>query len=414
MPMTPLAESLASASVPSMHFLGRQPILDADLNLYGHELLYRSGTANQFSGEAEHATRSVIDDSLLMAATTGNEKLFFNCTRQAIVSGIVTLLPPASTVLEILEDVEPDDELMASCRTLRDSGYSFALDDFVPDGSKTPFLDIADYIKIDFLASDKAERYAIRSLAANRPIKFIAEKIETEPDVEIAWKEGCTFFQGYFFCKPVMIAPRVIPQNQMVYMRLLAELTREPADILEIEQLTKSEPSICYRLLRLVNSALYALPSPISSIRSAVMMIGDDEFRKLVSVALANIAGSSRSKSVTRVALARAKFCELLAPVLNEPPSTLYLLGMLSLMDVILTMPMRQVVEMLPLHNRIKAALLGGKSSLTIALDLVRARESGGWLETTSIQESLNLRGDIASRLYSDAIKWADAVNQIA
>ena len=397
-----------------MHFLGRQPILDADLNLYGYELLYRSGLSNEFSGEAEHATRSVIDDSLLLAGSTGGEKLFFNCTRQALVSGIVTLLPPANTVLEILENIDPDDELMASCRSLKDAGYSFALDDFVPDGSKTRFLEVADYIKIDFLASDKAERYAIRSLAADRPIKFIAEKIETEPDVEEAWKEGCTFFQGYFFCKPVMLAPRIIPQNQMVYMRLLAELSREPANVLEIEQLTKSEPSICYRLLRLVNSALYALPSPISSIRSAVMMIGDDEFRKLVSVALANIAGSSRSKSVTRVALARAKFCELLAPVLNESASTLYLLGMLSLMDVILTMPMRQVVEMLPLHGKMKAALLGGKSSLTIALDLVRARESGGWLETTSIQESLNLRGDIASRFYSDAIKWADTVNQIA
>jgi EAL and modified HD-GYP domain-containing signal transduction protein len=397
-----------------MHFLGRQPILDAELNLYGHELLYRSGIANEFSGEPEHATRSVIDDSLLLASPTNGEKLFFNCTRHALVSGIVTLLPPADTVLEILEDIEPDDELMAACRTLKGSGYSFALDDFVPDGSKTPFLEIADFIKIDFLASDKAERYAIRSLAAGKPIKFIAEKIETEPDVEEAWKEGCTFFQGYFFCKPVMIAPRVIPQNQMVYMRLLAELSREPANVLEIEQLTKSEPSICYRLLRLVNSALYALPSPISSIRSAVMLIGDDEFRKLVSVALANIAGSSRSKSVTRVALARAKFCELLAPVLNESGSTLYLLGMLSLMDVILTMPMHQVVEMLPLHHKMKAALLGKKSSLTVALDLVRARESGGWLETTSIQESLNLRGDIASRLYSDAIKWADMVNQIA
>jgi len=397
-----------------MHFLGRQPILDAELNLYGHELLYRSGLANQFSGEPEHATRSVIDDSLLLATPANGEKLFFNCTRHALVSGIVTLLPPADTVLEILENIEPDEELMASCRALKQAGYSFALDDFVPDGSKTPFLEIADFIKIDFLASDKAERYAIRSLAADRSIKFIAEKIETEPDVEEAWKEGCTFFQGYFFCKPVMIAPRVIPQNQMVYMRLLAELSREPANIMEIEQLTKSEPSICYRLLRLVNSALYALPSPISSIRSAVMMIGDDEFRKLVSVALANIAGSSRSKSVTRVALARAKFCELLAPVLNESASTLYLLGMLSLMDVILTMPMHQVVEMLPLHHKMKAALLGKKSSLTVALDLVRARESGGWLETTSIQESLNLRGDIASRLYSDAIKWADTVNQIA
>lgn len=397
-----------------MHFLGRQPILDVDLKLYGHELLYRSGRENAFSGEPEHATRSVIDDALLLANPDSKEKMFFNCTRKSLVSGLVTLLPPADTVLEILENVDPDDELMESCRSLKSLGYSFALDDFASEESKRPFLEIADYIKIDYLASDKAARESIRAMAAGRKIKFIAEKVETEPVVEEAWKEGCTFFQGYFFCKPLMITPRAIPQNQIVYMRLLAELTRQPSDIAEIELLAKSEPSICYRLLRLVNSALYAVPSPISSIRSAVMMVGDDEFRKLVTVALANIASSPRSKSATRVALTRAKFCEFLAPVLNESASTLYLLGMLSLMDVILTMPMRQVIDMLPLHKTIKSALLGQRSSLTIALDLVRARESGGWLETTSIQESINLRGDIASRLYTDAIRWADTVDQIA
>jgi EAL and modified HD-GYP domain-containing signal transduction protein len=394
--------------------VGRQPILDASLNLHGHELLYRSGAANEFSGEAEHATRSVIDDSLLLASPAGDEKLFFNCTRKSLVSGIVTLLPPESTVLEILENVDPDDELLEACRALKALGYSFALDDFVADRSKAAFLEFADYIKIDFMASDFAARQSIHALVAGAPIKFIAEKVETEADVEQAWKEGCTFFQGYFFCKPVMIAPRIIPQNQMVYMRLLAELSREPADIAEIEHLIKAEPSICYRLLRLVNSSLYALPSPISSIRHAIMLIGDDEFRKLVTVAFANIAGSSRSKAVTRVALTRAKFCEALAPVLNESASTLYLLGMLSLMDVILTMPMRQVIGLLPLHQTLKLALLGERTSLTIALDLVRARESGGWLETTSIQESLNLRGDIASRLYSDAVKWADTVDRLS
>jgi c-di-GMP-related signal transduction protein len=413
MPMTPPADSIVSAPNPSMHFLGRQPILDLQLNLYGHELLYRPGATNEFSGEAEHATRSVIDDSLLLASSNGKEKMFFNCTRQSLVSGVVTLLPPNETVLEILENVDPDDELMECCRSLKALGYSFALDDFTPHPSKFPFLEIADYVKIDFLASDKEERKVIRSLAEGSKIKFIAEKVETEPDVEEAWKEGCSFFQGYFFCKPVMIAPRVIPQNQMVYMRLLAELSRQPANITEIERLAKSEPSICYRLLRLVNSAIYCLPTPISSIRSAVMIIGDDEFRKLVVVALANIAGSSRSKAVTRVALTRARFCEFLAPILNESPSTLYLLGMLSLMDVILTLPMRQVIELLPLHATMKAALLGERSPLKVALDLVRARESGGWLETTSIQESLNLRGDVASRLYSDATKWADAIDQL-
>lgn len=402
-----------ASGAPSVHLVGRQPVLDVNLNVYGHELLYRADIQNHFSGDAEHATRSVIDDALLMAHPSSNEKTFLNCTRTSLVSGMVTLLPPSTTILEILENIDPDEELLRACRKLKSNGYSFALDDFTPDQSKLSFLEIADYIKIDFLACRRERRQSTYELAAKRSTKLIAEKVETEADVEQAWKEGCTLFQGYFFCKPLMVAPRVIPQNQIVYVRLLAELSRDPANISEIEQLAKAEPSITYRLLRLVNSARYALPSPVSSIRNALMRVGEDEFRKLIFVSLANTVGTSRSKVVTRVALTRAKFCEQLSPILNESASTLYLLGMLSLMDIILSMPMRQVVDLLPLQWNIKLALLGERSPLTVALDLVRARESGGWLETTSIQESLNLRGDVAAHFYSEAVQFADAINHI-
>ncbi len=412
--MTKTESRPAVATSVSIRFVGRQPILDANLNLYGHELLFRSGAANEFSGDRELATRSIIDDSLFLIPPGSTDISFINCTRESLMSGLVTLLPPENTVLEILEDIEPDAELLECCRSLRADGYRFAMDDFSVDESKLPFLEIAEFIKIDFQLSDAAARKMIYSVAAKTNITLIAEKVETEKDVETAWAEGCTFFQGHFFCRPIMVAPRSIPQNHLVYIRLLAELTREPANLDEIEQLTMSEPSICYRLLRLVNSALYALPTPVESIRNAVMMVGDDEFRKLVTVALTNVASSSKAKAATRVALERAKFCELLAPVLKESSSMLYLLGMLSLMDVILNMPMRQVVELLPLHPRIKAALVGERSSLRVAIDLVHAREKGGWIETTSIQESIGLAGVVAARLHAEAIQWADKVSEIS
>lgn len=397
----------------SIHFVGRQPILDRNLNLYGHELLFRSGAVNAFSGDPESATKSVIDNSLFLLPSDHHRATFINCTRETLLSGIVTLLPPETSVLEILENVEADAEILNCCRSLRESGYRFAMDDFSEDKTSLPFIEISDFIKIDFMASHAAARQRIYEMASRADITVIAEKVETEPDVELAWSEGCTLFQGYFFCKPIMTRPRVIPQNQLIYMRLLAELTREPADLREIESLTMSDPSICYRLLRLVNSALYALPSPVESIRSAVMMIGDDEFRKLVTVALANLAATSKSKAAIRIALERAKFCELLAPALRESSSTLYLLGMLSLMDVILDMPMKQVIDLLPLHNKIKLALLGERSPMKVALDLVRAREAGGWIETTGIQESIGLPGSVASRFYSNATQWADTVCRV-
>ncbi len=394
-----------------MRFVGRQPILDIEMKVYGHELLFRSGSVNAFSGDEEQATQSVIDNSLLLISEASHEISFINCTKEALLSGIVTLLPPASTVLEILETIEFDQELLECCRELKRDGYKFALDDFSEVGSQLPLLEIADFIKVDFMASNREARAKIYELAGGPNVIFIAEKLETEQEVETAWAEGCELFQGYFFCKPIMTATRVIPQNQLVYMRILSELSREPANLYAIEQLVMTDTSICYRLLRLVNSALYGLPQPVTSIRGALLMIGEDEFRKLVTVALANVAGTQKSKVATRVALERAKFCELLAPLFNESPGTLYLMGMLSLIDVILGMSMRQVMAILPLDERMKAALLGERGSLTLALDLVRAREAGGWLEATNIQESLGIAGATASRFYLEAVQWADLIN---
>jgi EAL and modified HD-GYP domain-containing signal transduction protein len=390
-----------------MRFIGRQPILNTEDRVYGYEMLFRSGPENVFSGDAEDASRDVIDHCLMLLSEAGSELLFLNCTRHVLMTGMVTLLPPANTVLEILEDVDPDPELMEACVRLREKGYRFALDDFDPEESKRPFLDIVDFIKIDFLASDAAKRQAIYAMADGKDITFIAEKVESASDVQQARDEGCKLFQGYFFSRPVVLRTRAIPQNQAIYLRLLAALARTPTDVCEVERLVLSDPSLCYRLLRLVNSALYALPAPIYSIRSALLMVGDKEFRKAVTVALAGLAGETQSRLVVEMALERARFCELLAPLMNESSSRLYLLGMLSLIDVILAVPMRQIMSSLPVDAEMKAALSGEKNSLSLALHLVRCHESGDWREYEAIRNELNLLGD-TSTIYIEALKWAN------
>jgi c-di-GMP-related signal transduction protein len=401
----------ASAISPT-RFLGRQPIFDNKGNIFGHELLFRSGHANVFSGDAEEATRDVIDHCLLLMPNAGHELSFINCTRNVLMTGIVTLLPPSNTVLEILENINPDPELMETCRALAKKGYRFALDDFSPEESKLPFLEIADFIKIDFLASDSAARGKIYAMVSTSKVRLLAEKVETEADVQMALAEGCDLFQGYFFSKPVIVTTRIIPQDRLIYLQLLTALTRTPADVAEIEKLVLSDASLCYRLLRLVNSPLFGLRSTVASIRSALLIVGDDEFRKMATVALAGFAETAHSKAVVHMALERARFCELLAPSIHESGSRLYLLGMLSLIDVILAVPMAQIMKSLPLDREIKAALLGNKNSLSMALDFARCHESGNWQEHKEIQETLRLSDDAASMIYVDALQWAQKASQ--
>lgn len=381
--------------------------MDAKGRLFGYELLFRSGKSDVFSGDAELATREVVDHWLMLLPEPNQGMAFVNCTRDALVQGLVTLLPAENTVLEILETVDPDPELMEACRSLAKQGYRFALDDFVPRPEVAPFLELADFVKIDFPAADFLVRRDIYAMLAGSPALMLAEKIETEEEMRIAQAEGCSLFQGYFFSHPVLISSRAVPQNQLVYLGLLAALNRDPVDVREVERLILGDASLCYRVLRLSNSALQGHAGAITSVREALLMVGDDAIRRMVTVAMAGVLGAHRSPAVISMALSRARFCELLAPSLQEDAGQLYLLGILSLLDVLLETTMGRILQTLPIRCEMKSALAGDESTCGRVLELVRALETCEWPQCEDVQRQLRLPEGAVAASYVEALRWA-------
>ncbi|MGB9028526.1 MAG: HDOD domain-containing protein [Acidobacteriaceae bacterium] len=399
----------APITAPS-RYLGRQPILDAQRRLFGYELFYRAGKIDHFSGDPDLATREVIDHWLLLIPDSTQTASFVNCTRNALVDGLVTLLPPESTVLEILPNIEPDPDVIACCLALKKQGYRFALDAFLPRSSRAPFLDLADFIKIDFLAADFDLRREIYAMAAGTGVHLIAEKIETDIQLRIAVSEGCTLFQGYFFSLPVLLCSPTVPQNYFAYLKLLAALHHSPTDLRKIEKLVSADASLCYRVLRLANSALQAHPGIISTVREALLMVGDDAVRKMVTVAMAGALTSHRSLPLISMALSRAQFCELLAPSLSEQPAQFYLLGILSLLDVLLETPLSRILQVLPIAPAMKSALEGDRSAASRALELVRSLEACDWIRCEQIQHQLGLAEGAIAAMYAQSLRWASTM----
>jgi c-di-GMP-related signal transduction protein len=359
-------------------FLGRQAILDQKMDLYGYELLYRAGRVNAFTGNGEDATNQTIDSCLSMVACSSSKKLFINCTRNALVNMSVKLLPSRTVVLEILENVTPDAELVRACRVLKGSGFRFALDDFSAHDNSGDLVEIADYVKVDFRTSDPAARQEIYKIFRNKKVAFLAEKVETLADVRTAQAEGNTLFQGYFHSRPEIIVEAHISAIQSVYLQLFAALTKSPMDDRQVERLLLMEPSLCYRLLRVANSAAYGFRHRISTIQAALHAVGEDAFRRLVTVVLASNLAHSAADGDTQQAVERACFCEALASLLHESPAELYMLGMLSMMDRMLNIPMKQLVGLISIDSRIQEALLGSAKGLGRALELCRYHEQGG------------------------------------
>ncbi len=390
--------------------MARQPILDASQKVVAYELLFRSGWDNAFSGDSDDSTRQIVDQILVVGAQwlSFNTLAFVNCTRQALVGGLLTLLPCRYTVLEILETVKPDNEIISACRDLKDRGYRLALDDFFSREGMGPLIEMADYIKVDFRASDQEARKKIRAQIGNSTAALLGEKIEHREEFKVAIGEGYQYFQGYFFSRPVIFAREEVPLSQLNSMGLLAAISKSSLDPGEIERLVLADAPFCFRLMSLVNSPVYGMRGHIDSVRRALLVIGENEFRKLATVAMAGSFGKGQPHALLALSLQRARFCELLAPHLNQDPVEQYLIGLLSLLDAILQTPLAAIVKLLPLRAAVRSALLGERNTAAVPLSIAKSYETGDWECSAASEALLHLGSELLNSICIDATCWAD------
>ena len=408
-----------------LRYVARQPILDAHGKLFGYELLFRGGHQDQFTGDGDLATRTILDNSILFGLEQMAEGLpiFVNCTLETLVDGHARILPSELTVLEILEGLEPTNDLIKACRELRDEGYKIALDDFVWAPEFVPLITLADFIKVDFLATTKNERellmervrnQAMREERKGRPVQFIAEKIETQADYEQALSEGFELFQGYYFCRPVIMRGRQVPSNRVYHIKILEELNHTPMNLIRLCGLVKRDAALTYRVLRLVNSPLYGVRQEIQSIQSALIVIGEDMFRRVALLAITSEWNKNQPTEILRMAFIRAKFCELIAPLVGLNNTEQYLVGLLSLMPAMLRYPMDALVAGMPLREELQQALLGDKNTERMLLDWIELYERGEWVQCDQLALSLHMDPALLSRGYEEAILWAHAAVQFS
>ncbi len=402
-----------AAPDPNLRFIARQPILTREEQVFGYELLFRDGVENYFrAADPEAASRSTLDSSILMGLEVlcGKSRAFVNCTREILLKDYITLLPSSHTVIEILETVPPDDQVVAACQRAKEAGYAIALDDFAVHDPRTPLVEMADIIKVDVQHTTAEQRAELVQRHGSWRCRMLAEKVETREEFFAARKAGFLYFQGYFFRRPEVLSTREIPGNQIHYMRMLQAVSRVELDDEEIENLIKSEASVCYRLLRYMNSAGFGFSNEIRSVRHALSLLGEREVRRWVRLIAALGAGRQKSSELVLAALVRANFCELLSAKIEQGDSELFLMGLFSLMDTILETNMSNLLASVPVDRETKEVLLNGGGRLRPLYQLMLARESGDWPSIRELAPQLQLNESEINQAYWQAMQWARVV----
>ena len=374
-----------------------------------YELLYRASpsTPRAHVSDPGRATLEVITGAALeigLDRLAGGLPIHINFPEELLVRVPDLPLQAGRITIEILEDVRATPQVLKGIHTLRARGHRIALDDYSPQISDSRLLELASTVKLEIThpAADELARLARELKAAG--LELIAENVESRAQFERCIALGFTGFQGNFLQQPETFSARRVPVSRLGALRLASELQNEDYALDDVERLLSQDVSLSYRVLRCINSSYYNLPRKIDSIRQAIVILGLDTLRQLCG--LICLQGfDDRPPSLIVQAMTRARMCEQLGKLAGvRDAGPFFITGLFSLLNALLGLPIRKVVEELPLTPTVTKALVAGEGALGAALQCARAYERGVWDHATYA----DLPAHLIRAAYVDALFWAE------
>jgi c-di-GMP phosphodiesterase len=401
---------MTAEKTDALAMVARQPIYDSGMAVSAYELLYRESDSalKALVTDSRRATLRVIATAALeigLDRLAGGLPVHINFPRELLTAGD-TLLPlnPERIVIQVFDDVPATADVIEALRAMRARGHRIAVADFSSKDSDRTLLTVADIVKIS-LSREQGNGLArtVQELKAHK-LKLIAEEVETIEQFERCMDLGFDGYQGPFLHHPETFKATRVPSSKIGVLRLLTQLSKPDASIDEVEQLVSQDMPMSYRVLRCINSSFYNLPRKVDSIRQGIVILGLDPLRQLCSlVALQGF--DDRPPNLLVTAMARARMCEQLGKLIGAPDSgPFFITGLFSMLNVLTGLPIRQLVDDLPLAPEIVGALTTEEGQLGAALHCVRAYERGRWREVNFC----GLPQNVIRAAYVDAVFWSE------
>jgi len=390
--------------------LARQPIFNRKMQVVAYELLCRNYDIDFTSPEGGDTASSQVllhtFTDLSIQSVVGKHQAFINFTRTLL------LAPPPfnqdQLVIEVLEGQKVDAQMLHSLKRLREKGYTIALDDFELTEETRGLIPYADIIKLDVLQLSTEQILEHVEYLKPFGITLVAEKVETYEMLEFCKASGFDLFQGYFLARPKIIKGRKITENKQAVLQLLSVLHDPDVHLDEVERLIAHDPLLSYKLLRLVNSAAFALPRNIESLRQAIMLLGLDIIKNWINLlAMANMGDKPLELSIA--ALTRARMCAAIATEMNGRPrsDSFFTVGLLSTLDAFMDAPLEVLLESLSLNENLNEALLQHSGNEGRVLEIVEHYEKANWEKIDwEYLSANNITPDVLTHIYLEAISW--------
>ncbi|WP_018693572.1 EAL and HDOD domain-containing protein [Algicola sagamiensis] len=397
-------------------YTARQPIFNRRRQVIAYELLFREGKENRFPAHVppDIATAKLLVNSYLsvgLEEITDNKPGLINFPIETLREHLVHMVPYKNIIIELLETIEPNHESYSLIRTLFHKGFHLALDDFVYDDRWERFLPLVKLIKVDIMETPYKDVAPLLPLFRKYKIKMLAEKVETYEEFRQGKTLEFDYFQGYFFCKPEILEGKDIETSEHFLMSIYAEVMKPEFSYKKVEEFFLNDVGLTYKLLRFVNSSLFQHSEEISSIKQAIVFLGENQIRKFVCLIVTAQLNPNKPPELIKTTIVRARFCEHMAKAigLRKESDAAFLMGLFSTIDAILDRPMKTIMDSLPLDEGIKDALVDHHGKLASCLDASEAFLQGNWDEVETIVNQYNIDPAHIIQCLNDSMCWSKA-----
>ena len=397
--------------------IARQAILDEQRTVFGYELFDRSTAADAHTAASDAA---LLFNALSYAgseALVGKKTVFINCTHDSLAGGHLELIHPEKVVLEVptlgaQATAEQIEQYIPTLQAVRTRGFRLAFNQDVLRRAYSSWVPLASFIKLDMQAfKPELAEPLVKFAQAHSQATLVAEKVETAEQYQRMASLGVKLFQGYWFAQPSLVKAQTIRPSQATIIQLI-NLVRLQASTGEIEELLKKDPTLSFNLLRFINSSGFGLSCEVTSFRHAVMILGLKKLFRWAALLMTTSRASGSPPAVGQTAVVRGRLMELLAAELLPPEEcdNAFVVGVFSLLDAMLGVPLERALETVALPQPVLDALLHNKGVFAPFLELTKACESGDDEAFARTAEALHLSNRQVNWAHLQALAWAESL----
>ncbi len=389
-------------------YIVRQALMDSNQKTFGYEILYADSSFAETQTDDSTAANAIENflSSMNSEKFLSGKVAFLTFTQSLLEKNIPKMFETSKLVIQIEDSLITNPMSHSYITKLKQSGYKIAVIDFEFAPRFFGILDIVDYIKINFAREDPSLENLVK-IGMSFGKKVIAYNVETAEQYERAKALGCSYFQGSYLAQKTSSTVKKANHLQSNFFLLMIAVTRDEPDIDEIEEIISRDVSLTYSLLKLVNSAYFALRNRARSVKQALVILGLGQLKQWIYL-LSFKQDDGAQEELIKLSFLRAMFASELVVLAHDMPisrSEGYLLGMFSTLDKLMDISIDEALEQLPISDEIKNGLLKGEGKAGTLLSLVLSYEKADWRNMSTAAEELGIPSSLIAQKYFECVE---------